>query len=259
MTPQAWFFAIPVAGLFIVSSLVCGLTGCGSKPATAPPLEATVVGSGVISGRVSLEGTPPEERELPLDPNCKESCKLHHGEGPRFTRVYVTKDGGLGDVVVSVVGIPPQPIRDGTGSLVIDQRGCEYIPYISACQVGQTIQVLNSDNLLHNVHTLPKVSGNREVNKSQAANAAPLEFVYHKPEEFLQFKCDVHPWMFAYVSILEHPFFDVTAEDGSFSIKGLPDGVYQVKFTHRRAGEVTQEVEVKDGVGNVEVVLQVGG
>lgn len=250
---RSWL-TLTAAGLSI-----CGFVGCGSKPAATAPVKATVVGSGVISGRVLLEGTPPQERELPLDPNCKESCKVHYGEGPRFTRVYVTKDGGLADVLVSIVGIPPQPIPAGTGPLKISQTGCEYTPYITACQVGQTVQVLNNDPLLHNIHTLPKVSGNREVNKSQSANSAPLEFVYDKPEEFLQFKCDVHPWMFAYVTVLEHPFFDVTAEDGSFEIKGLPDGDYQVKFKHRKAGEVTQQVEVKDGVGSVEAVLKVVG
>lgn len=244
-----------MATLALLIAAVSG--GCGSKPsATAPKIEATVVGNGIISGRVLLEGEPPPERELPLDPNCKESCKIHHGEGPRYTRVYVSKDGGLGDVLVTITGIPPQPIPPGTGPLVIDQQGCEYIPYVSACQVGQTIQVKNSDPLLHNVHTLPKVSGNKEVNKSQGANAAPLEFVYHKPEEFLQFKCDVHPWMFAYVNVMEHPFYAVTNEDGTFSIKGLPDGTYQVKFKHRKAGEITQQVEVKDGAGAVEVTLQ---
>lgn len=245
--------------LVAISLPICGLVGCGSKPTATAPVKATVVGTGVISGRVLLEGTPPQERELPLDPNCKESCKLHHGEGPRFTRVYVTKEGGLADVLVSVVGIPPQPIPDGTRPLEINQTGCEYTPYVSACQVGQPIKVLNNDPLLHNIHTLPKVSGNPEINKSQSANAAPLEFVYHKPEEFLQFKCDVHPWMFAYVSVLEHPFFAVTAEDGNFQIKGLPDGEYQVKFKHRKAGEVTQQVEVKEGVGKVEVELKVVG
>ena len=230
--------------------------GCSSKPtATTVKLKATVVGSGTIAGRVLLEGNPPEERELPLDPNCKESCKMHHGDGPRYTRVFVTKDGGLGDVLVSLTGIAPQPIPDGVGSHEINQLGCEYTPYVSACQIGQTIQVKNGDPLLHNIHTLPKVSGNKEVNKSQSANAAPLEFVYDKPEDFLQFKCDVHPWMFAYISVLEHPFFDVTAEDGSFMIKGLPDGKYKVKFKHRKAGEVIQEVEVKDGQASVEVTL----
>jgi plastocyanin len=233
------------------------LVGCGSKAAKQPVIEATLVGSGTISGRVTLEGTPPKERELPLDAACSASCKQHGTEMPRFTRTYVTKNGGLGDVLVTLVDIPPQPIPAGTGALVIDQRGCEYHPYVAACQVGQTIHVTNLDPLTHNIHTLPKVSGNKEVNKSQAAETKPLEFVYDKPEEFLQFKCDVHPWMFTYVSVLNHPFYAVTSEDGHFEIKGLPDGKYKVKFKHRKAGEKIKEVEIKDGKATVDVVLTV--
>ncbi len=231
--------------------------GCSSNTSTPPVLEATLVGSGTISGRVKLEGAPPKERELPLDATCAASCKQHGSELPRYTRTYVTKDGGLGDVLVTLVDIPPQPIPAGTGPLVINQRGCEYHPYVAACQVGQPIHVTNLDPLTHNIHTLPKVPGNNEVNKSQAADTKPLEFVYDHPEEFLQFKCDVHPWMFTYVSVLNHPFFAVTSEDGRFEIKGLPDGKYKVKFRHRKAGETFQEVEVKGGKATVDVVLKV--
>ncbi len=255
-----WYGNRVVAGAMsigISTVWAIGLGGCSSSAPKPPVVEATVVGSGIISGRVMLEGTPPEEQALPLDPTCTASCKEHYGEGPRYTRVFVTKEGGLGDVLVTLVGIPPQPIPAGTAELKIDQRGCEYTPYVAACQVGQTIQVVNSDPLLHNIHTIPKVAGNKEVNKSQAAKAKPLEFVYNTPEEFLQFKCDVHPWMFSYVSIIEHPFFDVSSEDGRFEIGGLPDGTYKVKFRHRKAGEVVQDVEVKDGKASVEVTLQV--
>lgn len=230
--------------------------GCSSKPAEPPPvIEATLVGSGTIVGRVTLEGTPPEQQQLPLDPACSASCKSHGVEVPRFTRTYVTKDGGLGDVLVALIEIPPQPLPAGTGPLTIDQRGCEYLPYVTACQVGQTIQVTNLDSLTHNIHTLPRTSGNKEVNKSQAAGAKALEFVYDKAEEFLTFKCNVHPWMFSYVSVLNHPFFAVTSEDGHFEIKGLPDGKYKVKFRHRKAGEKIEEIEVKNGQATVDVVL----
>lgn len=233
------------------------LAGCSSKPAAPPVIEATLVGSGTVTGRVTLEGTPPDEQQLPLDATCTASCKAHGQEMPRFTRTYVTKDDGLGDVLVTLVDIPPQPIPAGTGPLTIDQRGCEYQPYVAACQVGQTIKVTNLDPLTHNIHTLPEVSGNKEVNKSQAAEAKPLEFVYDKPEEFLKFKCDVHPWMFTYVSVLNHPFYAVTSEAGHFEIKGLPDGKYKVKFKHRKAGEKIEEVEVKDGQATIDVVLTV--
>jgi len=234
------------------------LEGCGgSKPAAPPVVKPTLVGNGTVNGRVTLEGTTKAEQQLPLDAACGASSKAHDKELPRFTRNFVTtEDGGLADVLVTLVDVPAQPIPAGTNPLVITQRGCEYEPYVAACQVGQTIHVVNDDPLTHNIHTLPEVSGNKEVNQSQAAGAKPLDFTYEKPEEFLRFKCDVHPWMFSYVSVLNHPFHAVTDADGKFEIKGLPDGKYKVKFKHRKAGEKIQEVEIKDGKANVDVVLK---
>lgn len=246
-------------GLSLLSTVAvgCMLAGCGSKPAAPPVIKATLVGTGTIGGRVTLEGTPPAEQQLPLDAACTASCAEHNKGMPRLTRNYVTKEGGLGEVLVTLVDIPPQPIPAGAGPLTITQRGCEYEPYVAACQVGQSIQVVNEDPLTHNIHTLPEVPGNKEVNQSQAAKTKPLDFTYNKPEEFLRFKCDVHPWMFSYVSVMNHPFYSVTSEDGRFEIKGLPDGKYKVKFKHRKAGEKVEEVEVKDGKANVDVVLKV--
>lgn len=253
-TPKQALTALSLLPTVAISLM---LAGCGSKPAARPVIEATIVGSGTIGGRVTLEGTPPKEQQLPLDAACSTSAKDHGQETPRFTRTYVTQDGGLGDVLVTLVNIPPQPIPAGAGPLTIDQRGCEYQPYVAACQVGQTIHVTNLDPLTHNIHTLPDVPGNKEVNQSQAAKAKPLEFVYEKPEEFLRFKCDVHPWMYSYVSVLNHPFYAVTSADGHFKITGLPDGKYKVKFKHRKAGETIEEVEVKGGQATKDVVLKV--
>lgn len=240
------------------AAVICPmLAGCGSKPAAPPAIKPTLVGTGTIGGRVTLKGATPTEQELPLDAACTASSKEHSKGMPRLTRNYVTKDGGLAEVLVTLVDIPPQPIPAGTGPLTITQRGCEYEPYVAACQVGQTINVVNDDPLTHNIHTLPVVPGNKEVNQSQAAKSKPLDFSYNKPEEFLRFKCDVHPWMFSYVSVLNHPFYAVTGEDGHFEIKGLPDGKYKVKFKHRKAGEKIEEVEIKDGRATVDVVLNV--
>lgn len=251
--------AFTLVSTVAVSSL---LTGCGGsssdKPevSTAAPVEASVTGTGTIDGRVTLEGTTPTEQELPLDAACSASAKDHKVELPRFTRNYVTKDGGLAEVLVTLVDIPAQPIPAGAAPVEISQRGCEYIPYVVGCQVGQTITVHNEDPLTHNIHTLPEVPGNKGLNQSQAAGSKPVEFTYNKPEEYMRVKCDVHPWMISYVTFLEHPFYAVTGEDGHFEIKGLPDGKYKVKFKHRKAGETIEEVEVKDGKATVDVVMK---
>jgi plastocyanin len=238
------------------AAVIPAMGGCGSKPEAPAVIKPTLVGTGTVSGRVTLEGEPGSEQQLPLDAACSTSAKDHDKEMPRFTRNFVTQDGGLADVFVTLVEIPAQPIPANTGPLAITQRGCEYEPYVAACQVGQTIHVVNDDPLTHNIHTLPEVPGNKEVNQSQAAKAKPLDFTYDKPEEFLRFKCDVHPWMFSYVSVVNHPFYAVTGDDGRFEIKGLPDGKYKVKFKHRKAGEKIEQVEIKDGKATVDVVLQ---
>lgn len=214
--------------------------------AAAIGASAITVSAGDVTGKVSFKGTQPPERPLPLDPNCGAFfTKANPGKKPT-TRFYaVGKNGGLGDVLVQIKGLKGGPAA--SGKLEINQKGCEYIPYVSACRVGQTISIKNSDGVLHNVHPIPAVSGNKEYNKAQMPMGPPLSFVYNKPEEFLKFKCDVHPWMYAYVSVLDHGYFSVTDAKGKFSIKGVPDGTYELTAKHRKIGSVSQQVTVKDG------------
>ncbi len=64
---------------------------------------------------------------------------------------------------------------------------------------------------------------------------------------FLKFKCDVHAWMFAWVSVFDHPYFAVSAKDGTFKIANVPPGKYTIQAAHRKACPATQEIEVKEG------------
>ena len=200
-----------------------------------------------INGIVTLKGTPPKEKEItPVmeDANCS---KLH--TTVPTTRFYVAgPKGELADVVVSVQGISGKSTGASAPPVVMDQKGCEYIPSILAVQTDQKLVVKNSDPVLHNVHNVPgEGSGNKEKNEAQLPNGADLTFSFSKPENFLKFKCDVHQWMFAWVSIFDHPYFAVSGKDGSFKIANVPPGKYKIQATHRKAGTVTQEVEVKEG------------
>jgi Carboxypeptidase regulatory-like domain len=219
------------------------------RATTLPSVSAGVSSGrpgGTIFGRVTLRGTPPPERELPLDAMCG---RLYEGLPRPNTSFYVVgEENGLGDVAVhlkTVVagGEYPMPSQ----SHVIDQVRCVYVPYISAARAGQTIEIRNSDPLLHNIHPTPVVPGNPESNKAQLPNGAPLNFVFPQPEMFLRFKCDVHPWMFAYVSLFPHPHFAVTASDGRFQFVAPPPGRYVLEASHRRAGTQTREIEVRAG------------
>ncbi len=205
-----------------------------------------VATAGEITGTITLKGTPPAEKDItPLkeDPNCG---KLH-SDMPK-TRFYVVgPKGELADVIVSVQGLSGKSTGASASPVLLDQKGCEYVPQILAVQTGQKITVKNSDPVLHNVHALPTVSGNPEDNKAQMPNGPDLSFSFSKPEDFLKFKCDVHPWMFAWVSVFDHPYFAVSAKDGTFKIANVPAGKYTFQANHRKAGKVTKEVEVKEG------------
>jgi hypothetical protein len=126
-----------------------------------------------------------------------------------------------------------------------------------AVQTGQKIMVKNSDPVMHNVHTTPTVDGNKEMNKAQMMGSPDITFAFTAPEEFLRFKCDVHPWMFAYVTVVDNPYFAVTDKDGKFTIKNVPDGKYTVEIKHRKAGTTTKEVEVKGGSVTADLTLSV--
>ncbi len=219
--------------------------------------------AGEITGKVTLEGTPPAEIPLPLDPLCSATRKA--GDAPTTRFFLVDENKGLADVYVVLKGVegdfpvPEEPV-------IIDQVGCEYVPYVLAARAGQTIRVLNSDPLLHNVHPTPKVEGNPTSNRAQIATqfgGKPLDFVFDHPETFLRFKCDVHPWMYAYVSIVEHPFFAITGKDGSFSIKDVPPGEYEIVAIHRKAHSTTsyegvsKKVDVTEKGAKVDFVVDI--
>jgi hypothetical protein len=139
----------------------------------------------------------------------------------------------------------------------MDQKGCQYEPYITAVQVNEPIVVKNSDPTMHNVHTKPQVEGNKEANLAQMPNSKDLTFTFAKPEQFMRVECNVHPWMVAYVSVFDHPYFAVTDKNGNFTIKNVPKGSYTVEAVHRRAGKADEKVTVADANATANFTLNV--
>lgn len=219
-----------------------------------------IAAAGDITGTITLKGTPPPEKEITQikdDVNCG---KLH--TAPVKTRFYVVGGSGeLADVFITLKGISGKSAGASAAPLVIDQKGCEYIPYVAACQTGQKIVVKNSDPVLHNIHPTPAntAAGNKEENKAQMAGGADLNFVFPAAENFLRFKCDVHPWMFSYVNVVDHPYFAVTGADGKFTIKNVPPGKYTVVAMHRKAAPapagVEKEIEVTGDGAKLDLTL----
>jgi len=209
-----------------------------------------------ITGTVTLKGTPPPEKNIDVTPECGSAHK-----GPMKTRFYaVNGSGQLADVVVALKGVPAKSSGASAKPFLVDQIGCEYVPYVFAVQTGQKVEVKNSDPFMHNVHFLPNDSS-KEVNKAQPAKSSNLEFTYGKPEHFAKFKCDVHGWMYTYMSVFDHPYFSVTDNNGAYKIANVPPGKYTLEVYHRKAAPaaapVTKEIEVKDSATTADVVLEV--
>jgi len=169
---------------------------------------------------------------------------LYSAALPKTKFYVVNASGGLADVVVSLKGITGKSAGANAEPVVLDQKGCLYSPTILAVQTGQKVIVKNSDPCAHNVHTKP--TANTEANQVQMAGGPDLTFTFDKPEPFLKFQCDVHPWMNAYIGVIEHPFFSVTGDDGSFQIGGLPPGSFLVEAWHEVYGVRSQLVTVTD-------------
>ena len=127
--------------------------------------------------------------------------------------------------------------------VVIDQNGCMYKPHVMGIMVGQTYKILNSDGILHNVHALPKINPAvqqgrcRRRSRRRPRRSTSRRTMFH-------IKCDVHPWMSAYVGVFTHPFFSVTSTDGKFTISGLDPGTYEITAWHERLGTQTASVTV---------------
>ena len=229
----------------LVATIVAVACGGGSEPAatesaSSQPAEPSAPAgpTGSIAGTVTyVDGDPDTQIAMDADPVC---VSLH--PDPVQTQKIVVSDGNLANVFVyvkeGVSGSHPTPSE----SKLLDQKGCRYKPHVSGIQVGQTLVIRNSDATLHNVHATPEK--NAEFNNGQPFEGMELEHQFTVPEIMVPLKCDVHPWMNSYIGVVEHPFYAVSAEDGSFTIDGLPAGDYVVEAWHEELGAKTMSVTV---------------
>jgi plastocyanin len=211
-----------------------------------------------IVGTITFKGTPPAEISL-ADAGMSDSpdCMALHTNMPTTHHYVVGPNGEFGNVIVFLKGMDGKSTGASAAPAVLDQRGCVYEPGILAVQTGQKISVKNSDPCIHTVNAIPKVPGNDEFNDPQMPGGPDLTYSFAKPEMFIEFKCGSHPWMFAWVSVFDHPYFCVSGADGKFTIKNVPPGKYTIVAQHRKAGEKTQEVEIRDGNATVNFTFEV--
>ena len=227
-------------------------------------LPATNLLAGDITGTVTLNGAPPAEVPLPQVLGDTFCGKLYQS-APTTHHFIVGPNKELANVVVMLKGISGKSTGASAPPVELDQKECMYGPQIMVIQTNQKLLVKNSDATLHNVHLSPTVSANADANAGklnmpQGAGAPVLTLAFPAPENFLKFQCDVHNWMFAWVTVVDHPYYAVTGKDGTFKIGNVPPGKYTITAMHRKAGPkegTDKEVEVKDGVTKVDFALDV--
>lgn len=197
-----------------------------------------------ITGKVSFSGKAPASKAIDMKADAK--CAAIHGNKPVKPEDFVLNPNGtLRWCFVYVKDGPIPKAAPSKATVVLDQHGCTYAPRVFGVVTGQPIEIRNSDPLLHNVHTVSKA--NPTFNIAQPNKGMKRVHVFMKPETMVQFKCDVHPWMGAYVGVVPHGFFAVTGTDGKFAIKGLPAGTYTLEVWHEKLGKQTMQVTVKAG------------
>lgn len=251
---QRQSFSVLITISLLVFMSACGGSGQESAKPTQQVTPLDMLTVGMVSGVVRFEGAPPEQSVAQLSGWAE--CASQHPQGnPPAGDVLVSngkvqnalvyiKDG-LGNRVFSV---PTEPVS-------IDQKGCLFLPRVVGVQVDQPLKFLNSDALAHNVHGFAQTA--KAWNVSLSVKGMSRAVKVDKPEAMIEVKCDIHPWMRAYVGAFSHPYFAVSGTDGSFTLRNLPPGEYTLETWHERFGtrsekvslgaKETKEVEVKFG------------
>jgi len=241
---------ILAAGL---SACALFIAGCGGSKESAPKEEAAAPAAApavideataaTITGKVSFSGTKPVEKTIDMSatPAC---ARAHAGAPPRSEEVVVNANNTLKNAFVWVkAGVPDKQWPIPTTPVELAQKGCMYGPHVIGVMANQDIKIVNDDPTNHNIHPLPKI--NQEWNQSQPPKGDSLTKKFAREEVMIPVKCNVHPWMRSYIGVVNHPFFAVTGDDGTFTIKGLPPGKYTIEAWQEKYG--IQDVEVTVG------------
>ena len=207
--------------------------------------------AGDIQGKITFDGKAPKMKSLRMD--ADPVCVANNEVAPRKEWLILDENNGLKNVLVFVKESPSGGSLEGDLNLVekhavIDQNGCVYVPHVLGVMVGQKLDILNSDGTLHNIHALPKV--NKEFNKAMPRSKKQMTVQFDKSEAPFKVKCDVHPWMGAFIGVFDHPYFAVTGDDGSYVISGLEPGDYVIEAWHEKLGSQTANVTVGDSAAN---------
>jgi hypothetical protein len=232
----------------LVAMYVAGCDGAtASESAATPPRGAPTFGTATLTGVVKFIGAAPARTIISNQPCCDGAPRELKDEA-----IVVNDNSTLANVLVYLEGVPPS---DGSSrpATLLDQKDCRYVPHVIAVQTGQPLRIHSSDATLHNVHY--NAAANPPANFAMTSAGAEQNVAF-KTKEFIRVKCDVHPWMSAYIGVFEHPFF-ATSNDttGQWQIEKVPAGKYTLVAWHEQLGELRQPMEIKDHQ-TVEMTLQ---
>lgn len=209
----------------------------GAKPGNAPPPAMPATGaSGRIKGRVVFTGDAPSPRPVAMTKDPEVCGKTQHVTED----LVVASDGGLKNAYVSIGPVSGSKPFPG-GKPALDQRGCWFHPHVLVVPAGGEVDILNSDGILHNIHTNSKL--NPPVNMAQPKFKKVLTVTFAKPEA-IGVSCDVHNWMKAWIVVAENAYHALTGDDGGFEITDVPPGAYTLTAWHETQGTRAQPVTV---------------
>jgi plastocyanin len=246
-------------GWVVVGAAAVGLAGCKAKPAGDGAAAAGAVASDAAGGKTSramvsgptgsVTGTVTFAGKVPakvlIDTSMDPACSLN-GEKV-YSEQIVADAGKLANVFVYVKSGPAAAMNAAdpvSKPVVLDQKGCEYVPHVIGVMAGGTVEFRNSDPTMHNIHTMPTTVGNQAIDVSQGPKGAPQVKTFAQPELMMPVRCNNHPWMNAFINVSATPFFAVTGADGGFELRGLPPGDYVLGAVQEKLGEQTMQVTV---------------
>jgi plastocyanin len=199
--------------------------------------------AGEVTGKITFSGKAPARKKIDMDedPQC---AGEHKGGFIWDESVEVGSKHGLGNVFVYIKkGLEDKKFEPPADPVVVDQHGCWFEPRIIAMQAGQALKVTNSDPVTHNIH--PRSEVNREWNQNQPSGAPPvIRKFFDKPEVMIRVKCNIHPWMKAWIGVVDNPYFAVTKSNGEFDLKNVPPGTYTLEAWQEELGTQEQQVTV---------------
>lgn len=222
----------------IAAVILGAAVALGTSPAGAAYQAVEVKDGGSISGTVKLSGAAPPVKAIDVTKD-KEIC----GQGGKLVEeaLLVGPKGGVRYAVVSLTGIATGK-KWATEKFTFDQRNCRFDPHVLVVKAGASVEILNSDGILHNIHTFS--TKNAAFNVAMPKFKKKMEKAFAAPE-MIRAACDAHAWMSGWIVVSESPYTVVTDADGNFKLENVPSGTYKVEVWHEKLGKVTKEVTVK--------------